>query len=244
MLTVLQLHQDTYNILIKPLMGDRDYPDSPKSCKSFEKRGQRRESVPSNLFALLCLRTERWARAGLSPCATRHPGLFPTAQRHGLLLRTEVDTEKPWFRGWMSGAAEFNMVSWRQRRKRKTHTHKSMSAADVKFYLQFYSVSCFWCVWCVHPRGVKKPAFRFWGSTSIGSMESMPCRWRSTTNWVVSPSSSGAGLTWWKMSRVQMRPGRLKRRKHSNGFASSSRYMASTKVNEKGLDENSTRYQD
>ena len=152
MLTVLQLHQDTYNILIKPLMGDRDYPDSPKSCKSFEKRGQRRESVPSNLFALLCLRTERWARAGLSPCATRHPGLFPTAQRHGLLLRTEVDTEKPWFRGWMSGAAEFNIVSWRQRRKRKTHTQKYVSSGCeilLAILLSFLFLMCLMCspVW-------------------------------------------------------------------------------------------------
>ena len=132
------------------------------------------------------------------------------------------------------------VMKTKAKEKTHTHTHESMSVVGVKFYLQ-QPVSCFWCV---HPRGVKKPAFRFWGSTSIGSMESMPCRWRSTSNWVVSPSSSGAGLTWWKMSRVQMRPGRLWRRKHSNGFASSSRYMASTKVNEKGLDENMTTYQD
>ena len=55
-------------------------------------------------------------------------------------------------------------------------------------------------------------------------MESMPCRWRSTTNWVASPSYSGAGLTWWKTRK--MRLVRLPRQKHSNGFASSSRYMA------------------
>ena len=88
------------------------------------KKGQRRESVPVQSLLYCASELERWARAGVSPCATWHPGLFPTAQRHGLLLRTEVDTEKPLFvKGLDERRSRIQHCVMKTKAKEKTHTH-------------------------------------------------------------------------------------------------------------------------
>ena len=221
-------------------MGDRDYPDSP--ILQVLRFGAREERGFCPMFALLCLRTARWARAGVPPCATWHPGIFPTAERHGLLLRTEVDTGAAVCKGAGYVLMQQNsaFAEWRKQRgreKRKvmktsakakthTHTHTRRYVSSGRELLLATNWNNQFLVFMCSPVWPIKPGFQFAsGSTSIGSMESMPCRWRSTTNWVVSPSYSGAGLTWWKMMKMRL-PGRLSRRKHSNGFASSFRCMA------------------